>query len=187
MTLHFKFDAHLACKAILREHLERLGVTYEIPSMAEVVIKNSLSADQQNQLTEELKKYGIEMVTNQKNMLIQKIKDTITEMVYSEDKLPSIKISAYLSEKLNHSSGYLSNVFSEVTYSSIENFIILQKIERAKQLIIAQQLSLTEIAYNLNYSSVAHLSNQFKQTTGITPTAFQRIIKKRRNPDKVAS
>ena len=90
------------------------------------------------------------------------------------------KSSVFLAEKLNHSYGYLSNVFSEVTYSSIENFIILQKIERAKQLIIINEMSLTEIAFLLNYSSVAHLSTQFKNTTGITPSAFQRIIKKRR-------
>ena len=82
---------------------------------------------------------------------------------------------------MNHSYGYLANIFSEVTYSTIANFIILQKIERAKQMIIEDKLTLTEISYALNYSSVAHLSNQFKNTIGLTPTAFQRIIKKRKN------
>ena len=101
-------------------------------------------------------------------------------MVFNDENAINIKSSVYLSEKLKHSFGYLSNLFSEVTYTSIENFIILQKIERVKQLIIINELSLTEIAYLLSYSSVAHLSTQFKNTTGITPSTFQRIIKKRR-------
>ena len=119
------------------------------------------------------------MVENQKSVLVQKIKDTITELVTSEEPL-NVKSSVFIAEKLNHSYGYLSNLFSDVTYTSIENYIIIQKIELAKQLIINNQLSLTEIAYRLNYSSVAHLSTQFKNTTGITPSAFQRIITKRR-------
>ncbi|MDB5229088.1 MAG: AraC family transcriptional regulator, partial [Bacteroidota bacterium] len=120
-------------------------------------------------------------VDNQKSTLVQKIKDTIIEMVWLEEKLPTSKISSYIAEKLNHSYGYLSNLFSEVTYTSIENYIIIQKIERAKQMIIGDELTLTEISYRLNYSSVAHLSTQFKKTTGLTPSAFQRIIKKRRS------
>jgi AraC-like DNA-binding protein len=100
-------------------------------------------------------------------------------MVFKEDKLPESKISAYISDKLNLSHSYLSKIFSEITYSSIENFIILQRIERAKQLIIEENLTLTEVAWKLNYSSTAHLSNQFKKTTGLTPTQFQRIVQKR--------
>ena len=111
--------------------------------------------------------------------MVQKIKDAIVEMVFSE-KGVNVKASVYLAEKLNHSYGYMSSLFSEVTYTSIENFIILQKIERAKQLIINDKMTLTEIAYKLNYSSVAHLSTQFKNTTGITPSQFQKIIQKRR-------
>ena len=100
-------------------------------------------------------------------------------MVHSEDPL-NVKSSAYLADKLDHSYGYLSNLFSEITYTSIENYIIIQKIELAKNFIINNQYTLTEIAYKLNYSSVAHLSTQFKNITGITPSAFQRIVKKRR-------
>ena len=107
------------------------------------------------------------------------MKDTIIEMIHSPE-LVNVKSSVYLAEKLSHSYGYLSNLFSDVTYSSIENYIIMQKIEYAKQLIVSAQLSLTEIAFKLNYSSVAHLSTQFKNVTGITPSAFQRIIAKRR-------
>jgi len=123
--------------------------------------------------------YGIQIVENQKSVLVQKIKDTIVEMVYSEDKL-QISNSAYLSDKLKQRYGYLSSVFTEITYTSIENFILLQKAERAKKLISTNEFTFTEIAYTLNYSSVAHFSNQFKNITGITPSAFQRIIKKRR-------
>ena len=112
--------------------------------------------------------------------MVQKIKDAIVEMVFNDENAINVKSSVYLSEKLNLSFGYLSNLFSEVTHTSIENFIIIQKIERVKQLIIINELSLTEIAYLLSYSSVAHLSTQFKNTTGITASAFQRIIEKRR-------
>jgi AraC-like DNA-binding protein len=102
-----------------------------------------------------------------------------------DEKLPTIKISDYLSEKLNYSYGYLSNLFVEATYTSIENFIIFQKINRAKELITTNEFTITEIAYRLNYSSTAHLCNQFKNETGITPTTFQRIINKRRNSEEV--
>lgn len=127
-----------------------------------------------------LKDYGIEKIENQKVILVQKIKDTIIDMVSNSDEGINLKSSVYLSNKLGHSYGYLSNLFSEVTYTSVENFIILQRIEQAKTLMINTDLSLTEIAFRLQYSSVAHLSTQFKNTTGITPTTFQRIIAKRR-------
>ena len=113
--------------------------------------------------------------------MIQRIKDAIVEMVYEKDKLPSVTISQYLSEKLNFSYGYITNIFSEYTYTSIENFIIIQKIERAKKLIIEDELTLTEVSYKLNYSSVAYLSSQFKKVTGLTPSAFKRIVDKRRS------
>ena len=100
-------------------------------------------------------------------------------MILSEEVI-MVKSSVFLAEKLNHSYGYISNLFSEITYTSIENFIIIQKIEFAKQLLTINELNLTEIAFKLNYSSVAHLSTQFKNTTGITPSAFQRIITKRK-------
>jgi AraC-like DNA-binding protein len=180
MKLHIKYDIHLACKVILNESLEKLGIHYEISGLGEIDIKGTLSAKKLKELEASIGKYGIEIIYNSQNALIQKIKDAIVEMVYLDDKLPNSKISAYLANKLNHSYGYLSNLFSEITYSSIENFIILQKIERAKQLIVESNLTLTEVAWKLNYSSVAHLSMQFKKITGLTPTAFQRIISKRK-------
>ena len=181
MNLYIKYDIHAACKVILEEELSKLDLKYELIGLGEVEIKGEMTPDQLQKLNEGLNKYGIEIVDNQKSTLVQKIKDTIIEMVWLEEKLPTSKISSYIAEKLNHSYGYLSNLFSEVTYTSIENYIIIQKIERAKQMIIGDELTLTEISYRLNYSSVAHLSTQFKKTTGLTPSAFQRIIKKRRS------
>jgi AraC-like DNA-binding protein len=181
MKLNIKYDINIACKVILQEQLDKLKISYEITGLGEIEIKETLSADQYKELEAGIKKYGIEIIDDPKNALIQRIKDTIIEMVYLSEELPNTNISAYIANKLNHNYGYLSNLFSEVTFSSIANFIILQKIERAKQLIIEDKLTLTEVAWELNYSSVAHLSNQFKKTTGLTPTAFQRIIKKRKN------
>jgi AraC-like DNA-binding protein len=180
MRVFIKFDFNTACKKILEEKLDECLIKYRLLGFGEVEFLERVSAEKLNLFSKTLGSYGIEIVENQKTVLIQKIKDTIVDMVFNDDINMNVKSSVYLSEKLNYSYGHLSTLFSEVTYTSIENFIILQKIEYAKQLIINNQLSLTEIAFKLNYSSIAHLSSQFKNTTGITPSAFQRIIKKRR-------
>lgn len=179
MNLYIKYDMHMACKKILQEQLDKLQLKYSFIGFGEIEIKEEISDSLLTQLNASLNHYGIEIVENQKNILVEKIKAAIIEMVYLEDKLPTSKISVYLAEKVNHRYGYISNLFSDVTYTSIENFIILQKIERAKQLIITNELTFTEIAWILNYSSVAHFSNQFKNVTGLSPTSFQRIISKR--------
>jgi AraC-like DNA-binding protein len=180
MKLYLKFDSKIALKRILQEQFANLQIRYEYVGFAEIEIEDTISGARLSQLDESLSKYGIGIIENQKSILVQKIKDTIIEMVYMEDKLPTSN-SAYISEKLKQRYDYLSSVFSEVTYTSIENFILLQKTERAKQLIITNELTFSEIAYMLNYSSAAHFSTQFKGITGITPTAFQRIINARRN------
>ena len=180
MKVYVKFDINALCRKILQEQLDASGINYRIIAFGEIEILDKLSAEKQRKLEEQLGEYGIQIVENQKNILVQKIKDAIVEMVNQEENQPSLKSSVYLAEKLNHSYNYISNLFSEVTYSSIESFIILQKIERAKQLILTSELTFTEISYKLNYCNVAHFSTQFKNTTGITPSAFQRIIKKRR-------
>lgn len=184
MRVFIKFDFNTICNKILEEKLDEIQIKHRILGFGEVEFLEKVSSEKLNLFSQLLNNYGIEIVENQKTILIQKIKDAIVDMVFNEDANVNVKSSVYLSDKLNHSYGYLSNIFSEVTYTSIENFIILQKIEYTKQLIINNQLSLTEIAFKLNYSSVAHLSSQFKNTTGITPSAFQRIINKRR---KIAS
>ncbi len=180
MNILIKYDISLTCKAILQEQLEKLAIDFNIIGLNEIEFKKDLLPEQTELLKSFLLKYGIEIIENQKTALVQKIKDAITDMVWSDDILPNIATSAYLADTLNHSYGYLSNLFSEITYSTIENYIIFQKIERVKQMTISGNYTLTEISYQLNYSSVAHLSNQFKKTTGLTPSAFQRIVKKKR-------
>ena len=180
MKVYLKFDYPQLTKKVIEEKLFGFGLEFNYVGFGELDFSESIPEDVITKITDVFAEFGIEIVENQKSALIQKIKDAIIEMVFNDENAINIKSSVYLSEKLKHSFGYLSNLFSEVTYTSIENFIILQKIERVKQLIIINELSLTEIAYLLSYSSVAHLSTQFKNTTGITPSTFQRIIKKRR-------
>lgn len=177
--MYVKFDFNTLCKKVLDEKLREHGLKYRLLNFGEVEFYESLTREQHTIFKKNLEDYGIEIIENQRITLVQKIKDTIVELVFSGEIIP-VKASIYISEKLNHSYGYLSNIFSEVTHTSIENFIILQKIEYAKELIISNEQSLTEIAHKLNYSSVAHLSTQFKNTTGITPSQFQKIIAKRR-------
>ena len=179
MKLFLKLDSNILAKKILDEKLSKFNIRFDIINSSEILFLENIPTETYQQIIDLLQEYGFEIIENQKNILVQKIKDAIIEMVFKEDA-PNVKSSVYLSEKLDHSYGYLSNLFSEVTYTSIENFIIMQKIELTKNLIVNENLSLTEIAFKLNYSSVAHLSTQFKNTTGITPSAFQRIISKRR-------
>lgn len=185
MRHYLKFDHAVAFKKLVTELMKKSGMKYELVGTNELVFQRKLSPEDHGRLSALFIDYGIEIIENQKSTLVQKIKDAIIEMVYSDDGPPASKVSIYLAEKLGHSYGYLANVFSEITYSSIENFIILQKIERVKELLIIDQLTLTEISFKLHYSSVAHLSGQFKKTTGLTPSAFQKIIRMRRsNSDK---
>lgn len=179
MKMYVKFDFNALCKKVLDEKLKEHGLKYRLLNFGEVEFYEPLTQEQHNLFKKNLEDYGIEIIESQKGALVQKIKDAIVELVFSDEIIP-VKASIYISEKLNHSYGYLSNLFSEVAFTSIENFIILQKIEHAKALIIRNKQSLTEIAHKLNYSSVAHLSTQFKNTTGITPSQFQKIIGKRR-------
>lgn len=181
MKLFLKFDFNTISKKVLELKFNELNLEHKILGFGEVEVLNKLTTAEYLALHGSLNDYGIEIVESQKGVLVQKIKDAIIDMVFNEDTNVNVKSSVYLSEKLGHSYGYLSNLFSEITYSSIENFMIIQKIEYSKQLLLNTELNLTEIAFKLNYSSVAHLSTQFKNTTGITPSTFQRIIFKRRN------
>ena len=178
MKLYLKFDTNIALKKIIQEQLDQLQVKYAYLGFAEIEIDDSVSGLEMGKIDACLNNYGIQIVENQKSVLVQRIKDAIIEMVNSEEKLPTSN-SAYLSDKLKQRYGYLSSVFTEITYTSIENFILLQKAERAKQLISTNELTFTEIAYILNYSSVAHLSNQFKKVTGLTPSFFKLLRKKK--------
>lgn len=179
MKMNVKFDFNAICKKVLEEQLDTLEVKYKMQTFGEIELRDKLSKEKQEIVKNKLAEYGIEIIENQKTALVQKIKDAINEMVFSTETV-QVKASVYLADKLGHSYGYISNIFSQVTYTSIETFIIIQRIEYAKQLLILEKLSLTDIADRLNYSSVAHLSTQFKNTTGMTPSQFQKIIAKRR-------
>ena len=180
MRLYVNYDGIVACKVILQEQLARLNIKHKLLNFGEIEIDATTSKETLAELEAALARYGISIIDNQKNQLVQKIKDAIVEMVYEKDKFPLTTTSYYLADKLNLSYGYLSNLFSEYTFTSIENYIIIQKIERAKKLILEEELNLTEISYKLNYSSLAHLSNQFKKVTGLTPSVFKRIVSKRK-------
>lgn len=181
MKIYISYETSIVGKIILQEQLDKLRLDYSITSSGEFDLKEPVPDDKLKELTFGLNKYGIEILENKKNILVQRIKDLIIEMVYLEDNLPpGSSISSYLTDKLDYGYGYIAHLFSNATFTSIENFIKLQKTERAKQLIINSDLNCSEIAWKLNYSSVAHFSSQFKNVTGLTPTAFQRIINKRR-------
>ena len=183
MKLHIKYNISVCCKMILQEQLDKLDLPYIITGLGEIEVKGRIHAAKYKELEENLIKYGINIIDDPKNVFTQKVKDAIVEMVHMDEPLTTMKTSAYLEKKMNKSYTYIASVFSEVTFTSIQSFIILQKIERAKQEIIQGKETLTEIAWKMNYSSVAHLSGEFKKVTGLTPTAFQRIIKMRSETD----
>ena len=169
----------MRCKMAVKAELDRLGLHYTKVELGEVEIMENITEEQRIHLKTELLKSGLELMDDQRSILIEKIKNTIIEMVHYNEELPKINFSDYLSEKLKHDYTYLANLFSEVTGFTIEHYIIAHKIERVKELLLYDELNLTEISYKLNYSSVAHLSNQFKKVTGLTPTFFKHLKSKR--------
>ena len=171
----------IRCKMVVRAELENLGLHYTTVELGEVNIQEDITPEQREQLNRSLKKSGLELMDNKKAMLVEKIKNVIIEMIHYTDEPPLTKYSVYLSDKLNYDYTYLANLFSEVQGTTIEHFIIMHKIERVKELLVYDDLNLTEIAFKLNYSSVGHLSNQFKKTTGLTPSHFKKLKEKRRN------
>lgn len=171
----------IRCKMMVKSELDRLGINYTIVNLGEVEIKGSISSSQREDLKYALLKSGLELMDDKKAILIEKIKNVIVEMIHYTDEPPKINFSDFLSEKLDYDYTYLANLFSEVTGITIEHFIIAHKIERVKELLIYNELNLSEISYLLNYSSVAHLSNQFKKVTGLTPTYFKKLKNKKRS------
>jgi len=165
---------------VVKSELDKIGLHYSSVELGEVRIKEDLTPAQRDQLKIALLKSGLELMDDKKAILIEKIKNVIIEMIHYADEPPKTNFSDYLSEKLNYDYTYLSNIFSEVTGTTIEQYIIAHKIERVKELLLYDELNLSEISYRLNYSSVAHLSNQFKKVTGLTPTFFKKLKHKRR-------
>lgn len=165
----------------VKEELKKMGLHFVFVDLGEVEIMENLTVEQLLTLKEALCKEGFELMDDKRAVLIEKIKNTIIEMVHHTDTLIKVNFSNYLSDKLKHDYTYLANLFSEVQGTTIEQYIISHKIERIKELIIYDELNITEIAWKMNYSSVAHLSNQFKKVTGLTPTHFKQLKNKRRN------
>lgn len=171
----------IRCKMVVKAELTKLGLHYTVVELGEVEILETITPEQQEQFREALLKSGLELMDDKKSVLIQKIKNVIIELVHYTEEPLTINFSQYLSEKLNHDYTYLANLFSEVQGTTIEKFIITHKIERVKELLVYNELNLTEIAYQMHYSSVAHLSTQFKKVTGLTPSHFKQLRDKRRN------
>jgi len=170
------------CKLAVKEELKRLGLHFIVVDLGEVEIMEDITAAQQKQLQEGLVSSGLELMDDKKAMLIEKIKNVITEMIHHSEELPKVNYSDYISEKLDYDYTYLSNLFSEVKGITIQQFIIIHKIERVKELLFYDELNLTEISFKLHYSSVAHLSNQFKKVTGLTPSGYKQLKDKHRRP-----
>lgn len=179
MKLFIKNMVSIRCKMVVKSELENLGLHYTVMDLGEVVVKEKISSKKQKQLKTALLRSGLELMEDKKSILIEKIKNIIVEMTHYSDELPETNFSDYLSEKLEYDYTYLSNLFSEVKGITIEHFIIANKIERVKEMLVYDEFTLTEIAYKLHYSSVSHLSNQFKKVTGLTPSFFKRMKHKR--------
>jgi len=178
----------MRCKMLVREELKKLGLHFILVDMGVVDIMENITPYQHEQIRIALLRLGLVLMDDKKAVLIEKIKNVIIEMIHHTDVLPKVNFSNFLSKKLDYDYTYLANLFSEVQGTTIEKFIISHKIERVKEMIIYEELNLTEIAWKLHYSSIAHLSNQFKKITGLTPSHFKNLRCKRRNPiDKIGN
>lgn len=180
MVLFIKYMVSLRCRMLVKEELKALGLHYVIINLGEVEILEDISLDVRQLLKTNLLKSGLELLDDKRSILIEKIKIVVIEMIHYAEELPKVNYSVYISEKMGYDYTYLSNIFSEVKGITLQQFIIKHRIEKAKELIIYDELSLTEISYRLQYSSVAHLSNQFKKVTGLTPSVFKSLMQKRR-------
>lgn len=169
----------LRCKMMVKEELQKLGLHYVIVDLGMVEILEDITLEQRAQLKTNLLKSGLELLDDKKAILIEKIKNVITDMIHHSDEIPKVNYSDFLSEKLQYDYTYLANIFSEVKGITIQQFIILNKIERVKELLLYDELNLSEIAYKLHYSSVSHLSNQFKKITGLSPSYYKQLKQKR--------
>jgi len=166
---------------IVKSALDNLGLQYSTLDLGVVDVTTDITNNEREQLNIALLNSGLELLDNKKAVLVEKIKNIVIEMIHYADEIPKTKNSDYLSQKLGHNYTYLANLFSEATGTTIEHFVIAHKIEKVKELLMYGELNLTEISYKLKYSSVAHLSNQFKKLTGLTPSFFKKLKDKKRN------
>ena len=178
--MYIKYMVSLRCKLMVKAELKKLGLHFVIVELGMIEILENITVEQRKRLKENLWKSGLELLDDKKSILIEKIKNVIIEMIHYTDELPKVNYSDYISEKVGYDYTYLANIFSEVKGVTIQQFILVHKIERVKELLIYDELTLTEISYRLHYSSVAHLSNQFKKVTGLTPTFYKQLKNKRK-------
>ena len=171
----------LRCKMMVKSELDKLGLQYTVVELGEIHIIGTLSKEKINELGIALIKIGLELLDNKKTQLVEKIKNVVIEMVHYAEELPRTNFSDYLSEKLQMDYSNMSNIFSQIKGITIEHYIVIHKIEKVKELLIYDELSIKEIAFKMNYSGSSHLSNQFKKVTGLTPTFFKTMKNYRRN------
>ncbi len=169
----------LRCKMVVKEELKKLGLHYVNVDLGTIEILENITDHQRDRLRENLKEYGLELLDDKRKIIIEKIKSVIIEMIHYSNEIPKVNYSDYISEKLGYDYTYLANTFSEVKGITIQHFIILNKIEKVKELLLYDELNLTEISFKLHYSSVSHLSNQFKKITGLTPSYYKKLKEKR--------
>ncbi|MCX6305938.1 MAG: AraC family transcriptional regulator [Bacteroidetes bacterium] len=181
MKIYIKYMVSARCKLAVKEALKQLGLHFIVVDLGEVEIMETLTSEQRNKLTQALLDSGLELMDDKRAVLIERIKNAIIEMVHHSEETIKTNFSSFISKKLEHDYTYLANLFSEVQGTTIEQFIISHKIERIKELIIYDELNISEIAWKMNYSSVAHLSNQFKKVTGLSPSHFKQLKVKRRS------
>lgn len=180
MILYIKYMVSLRCKMMVKEELKKLGLHFVEVDLGTVEILEDITAEQREVLKENLSQSGLELLDDKRSILIEKIKNVIVEMIHYTDELPKTNYSDYISQTLNYDYTYLSNIFSEVKGISIQQYIIYHKIEKVKELLLYDELNLTEISYKLHYSSVSHLSKQFKKITGLSPTYYKQLKLKRK-------
>lgn len=182
MKLYIKNMVCNRCIMVVKSELEKFGLHPVAVELGEVILEKDISDTEKDRLNKRMQSLGFEIIDDKKTRLIESIKKTIIDLVHSEEGAPKMTFSEHLSERFHHDYSYLSKLFSEVQGVTIEQFLIAQKIERVKELLVYDELNLSEIAHKLDYSSVSHLSKQFKKVTGLTPTHFKQVKEKKRIP-----
>ena len=180
MKIHIKYMVSNRCKMVVRTALKDLGVHFVLLELGEVEIMERLTGEQRDYLKNTLEDAGLELIDDKRSILIEKIKSAVIDLVHHPEDSIKVNVSTYLGEKLDHDYTYLANIFSQVQGISIEQFIILHKVEKIKEFLMYGELNISEISYKMNYSSTAHLSTQFKKVTGLTPSQFKQLKEKRR-------
>lgn len=180
MKMYVKNMACKSCVAYVQEALDEMDIVPIKVGLGEIETKKDVSDEEKRELNKRIKKVGLELLEKKQGVIIEKIRNVMVDFVYHSDEKPNVNFSTLLSDKLNHSYTYLSNFFSEVEATTIEQYLISLKIERVKEMIILEEFNLSEIAFKLHYSSAAHLSNQFKKVTGLSPSHFKKLKEKRR-------